>query len=1140
MAISAETRTQLIGLSVAMLGQAPGAKRLNEWVGDLNDEDKPKTIVELAGHIAETEAFTTTYPIFQTSEEFADKFLGGLLAGVSDAAMKAAKDIVLQQLNGGAGRGEVAHGVVVALMGIAEAGSSHAAWADFGDAATAFHNKVAVAEHHTVERTMAEPSAGALDGVDHTEASREEAIARIDLVRQDRTADAETDVKVGSADGTTLVNVNGGKSVSIGLEADGTEQSESVETVRVFDIERDSDGTEQKSKFSHYDLRTDFDGFVLDPSGERVTIEGGGLTLVADDGENPTEIEGATQIKVVRPENATDLKAEIPVTDASGDPIKSDDYPLHYAPMTGKFKWGPKGEDSESDTAPTTLPTTVDSSGDGVSMDRQTVNTTMEVDVPGKDPTVSIFSDAIRRVELHDTSAVALIVNEFRKADGKAMPGDLALAVNNYENGKVCIKGASSPENIDLEVFGKSNSFRLAIDGIKTLDIDAAGDLKKLDVTTFDNKDKTPAYMASGTLESITVGGAGDVVMPGLAGMDKLKTIDASGSMGMVHFRSGEVTEGVFAGVELKALETVMTGSGNDRVELATSNADKLGKLKAIHTMGGNDRVVVEGMHHTKNGIEILLGDGDDHYHGTDSNSQASEIDGGAGMDTLRLTNGKGSMYTKDKKTMSVYKNFEILDAGGGQGAYDITGLGVDSIRFSASTAAKVTLKNAVSAGMGFHVESDTAGTDIGVTVDYLAKAKEAPDFREADDSSVNSRDFTVDLVAWGKATDKSETMPGKGDAKTSGKATVTLDLQAGIKAMIVNSNARKGGKATAADYENTVIVNSSGLTKVKLNGGAMVNLSGDGNLDAVRLVDATANKAGATVDVGATNDATDAKNKLTMRGGDGGDKFTGGVGMDVLMGNKGDDTLTGRAGDDMLHGGDGKDTIDGGDGDDEIRGGAGEDKLTGGDGADEFEFLMASDSRLSGYVTKTGAEMGAGMGMDTIADFVSGTDVIVLSKDLFGDVRGDIRGVDENGLQLLDWANWKTVDVDGDPGGAEENIELIDGTPTEFKKAAGTQPAVEADNGAMNLKDFIGDGKGLFESSTVTSTSDSVGGDLTEYSMAVIQQDSGQDGTVDDGDGLWLLFDFDGDGDFDHKEDMVIFLAGTFDFAGTDIMQSS
>ncbi len=35
MAVTAETRTHLIGLSVVMLGSAPGTDLLNEWVADI-------------------------------------------------------------------------------------------------------------------------------------------------------------------------------------------------------------------------------------------------------------------------------------------------------------------------------------------------------------------------------------------------------------------------------------------------------------------------------------------------------------------------------------------------------------------------------------------------------------------------------------------------------------------------------------------------------------------------------------------------------------------------------------------------------------------------------------------------------------------------------------------------------------------------------------------------------------------------------------------------------------------------------------------------------------------------------------------------------------------------------------------------
>ena len=60
MAITAATRTQLIGLSVAMLGQAPGTARLNHWVADIDDD--AMSVEDLANHIAESEAFQSEYP----------------------------------------------------------------------------------------------------------------------------------------------------------------------------------------------------------------------------------------------------------------------------------------------------------------------------------------------------------------------------------------------------------------------------------------------------------------------------------------------------------------------------------------------------------------------------------------------------------------------------------------------------------------------------------------------------------------------------------------------------------------------------------------------------------------------------------------------------------------------------------------------------------------------------------------------------------------------------------------------------------------------------------------------------------------------------------------------------------------------
>jgi len=85
--------------------------------------------------------------------------------------------------------------------------------------------------------------------------------------------------------------------------------------------------------------------------------------------------------------------------------------------------------------------------------------------------------------------------------------------------------------------------------------------------------------------------------------------------------------------------------------------------------------------------------------------------------------------------------------------------------------------------------------------------------------------------------------------------------------------------------------------------------------------------------------------------------------------GAQGDDLLLSGAGDDTLYGGEGNDTIFAGAGDDWIVGGNGADLLSGGTGSDTFVFEGAS-------------EYG-----DSIQDFESGSDKIILNlEELMGD----------------------------------------------------------------------------------------------------------------------------------------------------------
>ena len=98
-------------------------------------------------------------------------------------------------------------------------------------------------------------------------------------------------------------------------------------------------------------------------------------------------------------------------------------------------------------------------------------------------------------------------------------------------------------------------------------------------------------------------------------------------------------------------------------------------------------------------------------------------------------------------------------------------------------------------------------------------------------------------------------------------------------------------------------------------------------------------------------------KNTATIKGTANADTIVAGVGADKITGLAGNDTITGGAGNDTLSGG------------------AGNDTLTGGAGNDSFVF----DFKLSTIPN-----------VDTIIDFTSGADKIVLDDAIFTKIRGD------------------------------------------------------------------------------------------------------------------------------------------------------
>ena len=152
-------------------------------------------------------------------------------------------------------------------------------------------------------------------------------------------------------------------------------------------------------------------------------------------------------------------------------------------------------------------------------------------------------------------------------------------------------------------------------------------------------------------------------------------------------------------------------------------------------------------------------------------------------------------------------------------------------------------------------------------------------------------------------------------------------------------------------DGENTAVYLTGMPTDDTLSGGGageiIFGFAGDDNLSGGGGVDVIFGDVGADTLYGGVGDDT-------LRGGVDNDRIKGGSGFDLIYGDNGNDyidggsendDLRGSAGNDTVLGGDGRDVIRGNSGDDDIRGGAGGDTLAGGLDNDEIRGASGDDA---------------------------------------------------------------------------------------------------------------------------------------------------------------------------------------------------
>ncbi|MEC7187035.1 MAG: hypothetical protein VXW45_01175 [Pseudomonadota bacterium] len=162
MAITAETRQDIIELVVTAYGAAPGTTLLTELVAII---DNGGTLSDVADNLTSRSEWTSVYPSFQTAEEFATEWLGNLLPEASAETLAGGVEIAVGLVNGGSSFGEIIIAAQDFLSNLPETD------ADYGVSAANFNNKVEVATYYTITLEEAAQSSTTLSGVTSDDAT---------------------------------------------------------------------------------------------------------------------------------------------------------------------------------------------------------------------------------------------------------------------------------------------------------------------------------------------------------------------------------------------------------------------------------------------------------------------------------------------------------------------------------------------------------------------------------------------------------------------------------------------------------------------------------------------------------------------------------------------------------------------------------------------------------------------------------------------------------------------------------------------------------------------------------------------------------------------------------------------------------
>ncbi|QLE55149.1 NF038122 family metalloprotease [Nostoc sp. TCL26-01] len=507
------------------------------------------------------------------------------------------------------------------------------------------------------------------------------------------------------------------------------------------------------------------------------------------------------------------------------------------------------------------------------------------------------------------------------------------------------------------------------------------------------------------SLNNTITGNSGNNTLIGGAGNDSL-----SGAAGNDILNGGAGNDSLNGGT---GDDTLIGGTGDD-----SYNVDSVADVVTENLNEGTDSVTASVTYTLSDNVEKLTLTGTANINGT-GNSLNNTITGNAGNNTLiggagndSLSGGVGNDILNGgagNDSLNGGTGDDTLIGGTGDDSYNVDSVadvvtenlneGTDSVTAAitytlSDNVEKLTLTGTANIdGTGNSLNNTITGnagnnTLIGGAGNDSLSGNAGNDILNGGAGNDSLNGGTGDDTLIGGVGDDSYNVDSLADVVTenanegtdSVTASVTYTLTDNVEKLTLTGTANIDGIGNSLN--NTITGNAGNNTLIggagndSLSGGVgndtLIGGLGDDSytVDSVGdVVTENANEGTDTITASVSYTLSDNVEKLTLTGtanidGTGNslnNTITGNAGNNTLTGSIGNDSLSGGTGDDTLDGGTGTDTLVGGSGNDILVGGFGSDRLIGGTGNDKFVFTSL------------------GEGIDTITDFSSADDVLVV-----------------------------------------------------------------------------------------------------------------------------------------------------------------